>query len=146
MARDQGGFRHRRIVHRAAQLGSGYASSEPGPQGPGAAVDGASTVARQPGDPRAASGLMSVLFYLVGLVRGKERALAYSLAALTVVGGAALAHRAGDKIRSMDEPAFYDVARNLTQGAFAHTNTPGDLLYNSRFPTGALVETAYQTP
>jgi hypothetical protein len=83
----------------------------------------------------------------VGWVRGKERAIVYALAALTVVSGAVLSHRAGDKVRSMDEPEFYDVARNLAQaGTYAHTNTPGELTFNTRFPIGARVPTAYQAP
>ena len=90
---------------------------------------------------------MSELRRLTGWIQGKERAIAYTLAALTVLAGAGLSYRAGNKVRSMDEPAFYDVAKNLAEsGVFAHTNTPGDLLYNNQFPTGARVETAYQAP
>ncbi len=83
----------------------------------------------------------------VGWVRGKEKTIVYALAALTVFGGSVMSFRAGDKVRSMDEPEFYDVAKNLAEGGtFAHTNTAGELVYNSRFPTGARVETAYQAP
>jgi hypothetical protein len=75
------------------------------------------------------------------------RAIAYLLAALTALGGFLVARRAGDAPRSLDEPAFYDVARNLVDaGSFAHTNPASGPRHSDRFPVGAPVPTAYEAP
>jgi hypothetical protein len=90
---------------------------------------------------------MGAVRALLDWIDGKERNAVYLIAALTALGGALIAHRMGGTLRSMDEPAFFDVAKNLAEaGTFAHTNTPGEFHYTDRFPPGVRVPTAYQAP
>ncbi len=67
--------------------------------------------------------------------------------ALLIAGGCALALRDGDRVKSLDEPAFLDLSANLAlHAAYAHTNRPDIEGYDPRLPLGELRSTAYRAP
>jgi len=66
---------------------------------------------------------------------------------LIVAAGLVMAVRDGDRIKSLDEPAFLDLSSNLAfHLAFAHTNRPHIEGYDPRLPLGELRPTAYRAP
>ena len=66
---------------------------------------------------------------------------------LVVAGGAALALRDDHRLKSLDEPAFVDLADNLAlHGRFAHTNRPDIEGYDRTLASGELRPTAYRAP
>jgi len=75
-----------------------------------------------------------------------RRMLALAMALIVGVG-CALALRDGDRVKSLDEPAYLDLSANLAvHGVFAHTNRPDVEGFDPRLPVGALRPTAYRPP
>jgi hypothetical protein len=84
---------------------------------------------------------------IVGKIAGRERTIVYGIAALVVFAGAVLCFRLGNRVQSLDETEFIELAQSLAQnGQFAHINTPGGENYTERIPAGTLVQTAYRAP
>jgi hypothetical protein len=64
-----------------------------------------------------------------------------------LVAGIVLAVRDGDRVKSLDEPAFLDIGSNVAfHGQFAHTNVPDMDGYDKNLPLGSLRPTAYRAP
>jgi hypothetical protein len=87
------------------------------------------------------------------LLLGVDRVVAHGRTLLGIamaaflVAGVALAVRDGDRVKSLDEPAFLDIGSNLAfHGQFAHTNVPGVDGYDPKLPLGSLRPTAYRAP
>jgi 4-amino-4-deoxy-L-arabinose transferase-like glycosyltransferase len=90
---------------------------------------------------------MQMLTALLNRLAGNERRIAYAIALLTICVGLVLALKTGDKVQSMDEPDFLDLAENLSRtGTFSHTPTPSDPRYATTVPAGRPYLTAYRAP
>ena len=71
----------------------------------------------------------------------------YAAAATIAIVGGILAFRDAQQVRSLDEPAFYDLASNLAKKhQFAHTNSPEKHFYEPNEPEDQLRLTAYRAP
>jgi hypothetical protein len=90
---------------------------------------------------------MKLVRAVIAGLAGRERRIAYLIALLTIALGLVMAIRTGDKVQSLDEPDFLDLAVNVARtGHFAQTPRANDARHASGGPAGQPYLTAYRAP
>ena len=90
---------------------------------------------------------MNWLLHIVGRAASHGRTLLALAMTAFLAAGVILAVRDGDRVKSLDEPAFLDIGSNIAfHGQFSHTNRPEVDGYVEQLPLGSLRPTAYRAP